>query len=159
MKLMLGSTILERCREAVRDIDRIDWQIEHCNSMQMSITRATSATGGIGDGDKMAGLVAELDALQRLRALRRRELDAELLAAHRIIGEVARLRGGRQGRVLRLHYVERLSMGMIARRMHYSPRYIKELHADGFKCASALEAQLPAWYEGAEEERRQRARE
>ncbi len=159
MGLILGSTILERCREAVRDVDRIDWQIEHCNSMQMNITRATSAIGGIGDGDKMAGLVAELDALQRQRAQRKRELDAELLAAHLIIREVAQRRGGRQGRVLRLHYVERLSMGMIARRMHYSPRYIKELHADGYKCASTVEAAMPAWYEDAEKERQQRGKE
>ena len=142
--------ILNRCRDAIAEIRRLEERKARLTECATSATARINTTGGSRSGipsDKVSAFAADIDECERELADRRRAYDVELLAACKLVDMLAEPECG----VLYRYYVQGQTIGGIARALNYSPSYVKQKKRDGLTAAEAIPAGmvldlLPAWY-------------
>lgn len=155
---MNAMTILRRCRAAETDIrkldERIDRRREELTSLQAPQADPNGGSRGSGDKDKNGRLLAEIDELERKKADREDEQQAERSAALTLVEMVPDL----EGRVLYLYYAkkpekrgEQWDTGRIARKEHLTPGYVRKVKRNAEQLLDMVgqdlvDATLPAWY-------------
>lgn len=142
--------ILNRCRDAIAEIRRLEERKARLTECATSATAWINTTGGSRSGipsDKVSAFAADIDECERELADRRRAYDVELLAACKLVDMLAESECG----VLYRYYVQGQTIGGIARALNYSLSYVKQKKRDGLTAAEAIPAGmvldlLPAWY-------------
>ena len=147
--VITAMTILERCRTAERELRLLG---ERANRYRDALQRMTSTLDGVGaratgEGDRMAAMVAETDALEHRTDARREEYAAELAAAQRLLDRLPEV----ECKIMERYYIRRQPLKAIAMELGYSygyARICKGAARDKLERipADAIERLLPAWY-------------
>ena len=145
--------ILNRCRDAQRDIKRLDERLARLRECASSSTSCMDRIGGrsSGVGDKVSTFAVDIADIEDQIAKRKRAYEAEMLAACKIVDMLPES----ECVVLYRYYVQGQTQGGIAAALNYSVSYVKRKKQDGLKLAeqiapAAVDALLPAWYVKAE---------
>lgn len=128
---MKGTDVLERCRSGDADVQRLRMRIarlERCGA-DPSMTEV------------------DIEACRRELDKRERQLDAERLAACRIVNMLP----GMECSILFRYYVSGQSQGGITSALHIDAGYYKRKKRDGLAIVrqmddALVDAQLPEWY-------------
>lgn len=148
---LTGLEILRRCRAASDEIASLDARIRRQRETMGAFGGTNlGAVGGRGsaDPDRMGRMAAKLDEIERRKAAREEEMNAELCSAGLLIDMLP----DTEGEILHLYYVMGLSTGDIARKIRFAGSYVRKKKSDGediMEHAIAPErvaATLPAWY-------------
>lgn len=142
--------ILNRCRNAIAEIRRLEERKARLIECATSATARINTTGGSRSGspsDKVSAFAVDIDECERELADRRRAYDVELLAACKFVDMLAEPECG----VIYRYYVQGQTINGIARALNYSPSYVKQKKRDGLTAAEALPVKmvlelLPEWY-------------
>lgn len=141
--------ILNRCRDAITDIRRLEERrsrLEECATSVTSLINQTGSRSG-GVSDKVGAFAADMDECDRELAARRRAYDVELLAACKVVDMLAEPECG----VIYRYYVQGQTINGIARALNYSTSYVKQKKKSGLDMVEALPKDialslLPEWY-------------
>lgn len=148
---MKAITILKRCREAEKDIARINVRIRQWREILDSLSAPQADPNGgsrsTGDPDKNGRVMAEVDQLERERQARQEAWEAEKVATQALLDMVPIL----ESEVLYLYYVQQMDTTAIARRKKYTPGYVRKTKRGGEQLLAMLAPErvngtLPAWY-------------
>lgn len=148
---LTGMVILRRCRNADEDIAMIDARIRRQReTMDAMGGMRMGAGGGRGsaDPDRMGRMMAKLDGIEREKARREQEKDAEIYSAGRLIDMLPDL----EGEILHQYYVLCRTTGQIARKLGYTGSYVRKKKTDGEETMERIispervAATLPEWY-------------
>lgn len=149
---LTGMVILQRCREAAEEIAQIEARIRRQRETMeaMGGMRMDPIGGGKGtaDPDRMGRMMAKLDGIEREKARRERERDAEIYSAGLLVDMLPNL----EGEILHQYYVMGLSTGQIGRKMGYTGSYVRKKKADGEAVMGQIisperaAGTLPEWY-------------
>lgn len=147
---MNAVNILNRCRDAIAEIKRLEERKARLIECATSATSRLNATGGSrsgGPSDKVSAFAADIDECERELASRRRAYDVELLAACKFVDMLAEPECG----VIYRYFVQGQTINGIARALNFSPSYVKAKKRDGMAAAEAIPADivldlLPEWY-------------
>lgn len=142
--------ILERCRKAPEDIERLEAQLsrlkERAEGLRgQDLGRIGSA--GTGEADKLAAFAADIDDVER--QIRRRTLEKieEERVACRLIAFVPAI----MGEILYRYYVVGMKLEAVAKQCDYHPAYVRKVKARGDLAMGAVKSSvvmglLPKWY-------------
>lgn len=144
---MTAMTILERCRSAEADKRRLLGRIDRYRDMAGRITATLDSIGGgrsTGESDRMAGVVGEIDALERQIRQREREYGAELAAANKVLDGLPSV----AGEIMSRFYIRRQPLRMIASEMGYSYGYVRNTKSSTARelRAMPMAGKMPDWY-------------
>jgi hypothetical protein len=141
--------ILNRCRDAIGEIKRLEARKARLLECATNATSRLNPTGGSRSGmtDKVSGFAADIDECDRALSARRRAYDVELRAACRLVDMLPEPECG----VLYRYYVQGQTVGGIVSALNYSPSYVKQTKRSGLRAAEAIPreavaALLPDWY-------------
>lgn len=160
--------ILQRCRAAKRDIDRLEQRIEQRRDVLSSISGPQVDPNGVirgsGDADKVGRIMADIDELEREIAARREEAEIEKVSACALMDMVPEL----EGKILYAYYVKRMDTGEIGRKEKFTAGYVRKVKRGGEQLLEMLSPEtvagtLPPWYlrkksEGGKHDEEKRAR-
>lgn len=145
---MTAMQILERCRTAESDKQAMRDRVRRYRE---SATRVTAALDGIRAGgnsqDKLAGIMAEIDQLERDIVQRDLEYAAEAAAACKLLDMLPE----NESKVLDRYYLNGNPLTAIARELSYSYGYVRTLKSSACLHLEAVPeamvgALLPGWY-------------
>lgn len=147
---MHAMTIMERCRNAQTDIDRIRQRILRRRDAIESITAHADDVGGShgsSDPDKIGRFVAEIDRLNDQAQRREKARSAEIAAVCEMLDALP----DNEADVLHKWYIGGRSMRGIARSLHYTEGYCRKLKSAGDARIMEIEPEavdrmLPEWY-------------
>lgn len=152
---MDAMTILKRCRGAADEIARIEQRIRQRRSVMSSLGSPLSNTGGgrSAAGDRMSGLMADLDQLERQLTARKERRNAEVASSCALLDELPSL----ESSVLFGFYVGRENVPALARRLKYQEGYVRRVKKKGEELLAMIgpeqvAATLPTWYTREERE-------
>ena len=128
---MTAEMILTRCREGEQEVQRLQRRLSRLQSV----------------GAIAGTLLDDIETCQAALSLRCRELDAETIAACRIVDRLP----DPVCSVMYRYYIARQTQDMIAAALHISVSYYKRLKRDGLAHIRHLDdalvdAMLPEWY-------------
>lgn len=148
---MRAIDILDRCRDAQKDIKGVEQRIERRRDALYAIAAPApdKSSGGRGtpDPDKPGRLLADIESLEQQKRVREEEQRAELTSACLLLDMLPET----ESDVLHRYYIKRQSLPAIARKMAYSDGYARKIKSDAEALlrelpADAVDATLPAWY-------------
>lgn len=148
---MEAITILQRCRMAACDIQRLDQRIQQRREALYSISAPQADPNGgsrsHGEQDKTGKLLADIDALEKRREARTQAYAVELASACVLLDKLPEL----ESKVLHAYYVKREKTPGIARRLRYQESYIRKVKRNGESLLREMSEEqvaetLPGWY-------------
>lgn len=160
---MQAMVILKRCRDAVKEIARINLRIRQREALATGISAPAldpNRVGrGGGDPDKNGRLTAEIVDLKEEKKRRQERMAVEMASSCALVDFLPEL----ESAVLYGYYVLRKDTDEIARDQRYQPGYIRRIKRQGEEIMRMLDpekvnATLPRWYlEEYGDERREKA--
>lgn len=146
---MTAMEVLERCRSAQEDIRLLEARLTRYRESAERITSTIGGTGsrGTGEPDRMAAIVAEVDAIEHAIARRKVDYAAEAAAACRLMDGLSEM----ECKVLDGYYIDGKSLALLAREMTYSYGYVRAVKATAVKRILSIDDAvvtrcLPKWY-------------
>jgi len=148
---MKAITILKRCRAARNDIDRLQQRIDQWRDVLTSLSAPQAdpngGSRGSGDKDKTGRIYAEIDALEREKAVRQDRAEAERVATRALMDMVPDL----EGKILFDYYARGWDTPKIAKAEKYTAGYVRKTKRAAEQLLEMLDPDrvdetLPAWY-------------
>lgn len=152
---MQAMVILRRCRDAEREIRRIQLRIRQREELAGSIGAPAldpNRVGrGSGDPDKNGRLAVEIADLKDELTARRERMAVEIASAQALLDLVPET----ESEVLHCYYLRYMSTGEVARKLNYQEGYVRKVKRRGEEIMALLSAEqvaktLPKWYLEAE---------
>lgn len=150
---MTAMEILQRCREADGDRERIRRRMQRCRESAESISSFIGAKGTSSgaERDRLAFFTAELDALERELCKRDKAYHAEVEAAYQLLGMVPEV----EREVLHAHYILGQTLAQVAAGLDRAYDYVRRVKREGVRQVKlidddAVAALLPGWYRARE---------
>ena len=144
--------LLERCRSADDEIERLRISVRQKRALATSISAPPGdpnggGRGSGGDHDKIGRLAADIADLEERIAQREQEKSVEIAAASVLMDHLP----GLESKILYGYYLRGESTGAVARRLKYQPNYVRRKKREAERILEELApAQvaetLPRWY-------------
>lgn len=148
---MKATHLLERCRAADDEIERLRISVRQKRALATSISAPPGDPNGggrgSGDHDKIGRLAADIADLEERIALREQEKSVEIAAASVLMDRLP----GLESKILYGYYLRGESTGAISRRLKYQPNYVRRKKREAERMLEQLEPcevalALPRWY-------------
>lgn len=148
---MRARELLERCRGAGRDIQRLQDRINRLYECATSTSSFLSPVKGGSGGtpvDRFGGFAADIDEAEQELKERRQAHESEMLACCKLLEQLPDL----ECTILHRFYVLAMPLSKIAQTQGYTLGHVKRRKAEGLNMlghvtAAEIAALLPPWYQ------------
>ena len=148
---MKAMEILRRCRSAKAELAQLQQRIDQRHDVLTSLSAPQASpdrgSRGTGDLDKTGRIYSDIDLLEREKAARGEEYEAEKISALALADMIPDL----EGKVIFDYYVRVWDTTEIARKEKYTAGYVRKTKRQAEQLlemlsAERVESTLPAWY-------------